>query len=140
MTALRNIPVHFVGCVGMHCGLQSPIALVKCACRTTILNFQLAGVLWCSLPELSYMCMRVLLQGSRALGADVWGALQVHKGFLRAFTSVTDSTNATYNIAAIWEKMTGVAPASVTSCAHLDSGMHNIGKGSVRGPFCDAAY
>ena len=45
--------------------------------------------------------------------------LQVHKGFLRAFTSVTDSTNATYNIASIWEKMTGVAPASVTSCAPL---------------------
>ena len=47
------------------------------------------------------------------------GALQVHKGFLRAFTSVTDSTNATYNIASIWEKMTGVAPAAVTSCAPL---------------------
>lgn len=47
------------------------------------------------------------------------GALQVHKGFLRAFTSVTDSTNATYNIASIWEKMTGVAPTSVTSCAPL---------------------
>lgn len=43
----------------------------------------------------------------------------MHKGFLRAFTSVTDSTNATYNIASIWEKMTGVAPASVTSCVVL---------------------
>ena len=49
----------------------------------------------------------------------MWGEPQVHKGFLRAFTSVTDSTNATYNIASIWEKMTGVAPTSVTSCAPL---------------------
>ena len=47
----------------------------------------------------------------------MWMVPQVHKGFLRAFTSVTDSTNATYNIASIWEKLTGVAPTSVTSCA-----------------------
>ena len=42
---------------------------------------------------------------------------QVHKGFLRAFGSVTNANNATYNIAEIWRKMTGVAPAAVTTCA-----------------------
>ncbi len=42
---------------------------------------------------------------------------QVHKGFTRAFGSVTNANNATYNIAEIWRKMTGVAPTAVTTCA-----------------------
>ncbi len=45
-----------------------------------------------------------------------WRA-QVHKGFTRAFGSVTNANNATYNIAEIWRKMTGVAPTAVTTCA-----------------------
>ena len=45
------------------------------------------------------------------------GSLQVHKGFLRAFDSVTDTNNATYNIAAVWQKLTGVPASAVTSCA-----------------------
>ena len=45
------------------------------------------------------------------------GSLQVHKGFLRAFDSVTDTNNATYNIAAVWQKLTGIPASAVTSCA-----------------------
>lgn len=58
------------------------------------------------------------------MGPDARSAsgAQVHKGFLRAFGSVTDANNATYNIAAIWQKMTGVAPSAVTTCAHPGQG------------------
>jgi hypothetical protein len=43
-------------------------------------------------------------------------ARQAHRGFLRAFNSITNVTDPRSNIAAAWTAMTGVPAASVTKC------------------------
>ena len=44
---------------------------------------------------------------------------QAHRGFLRAFHSVTNTSDSKYDIAAAWTSRTGVAAEEVTSCVHI---------------------
>lgn len=46
-------------------------------------------------------------------------APQAHRGFLRAFNSITNITDPKSNIAAAWTAMTGVPAASVTKCGSI---------------------
>lgn len=48
-------------------------------------------------------------------GACGFPCRQAHKGFLRAFASVTNTSDARYDIAATWSEMTGVPAMDVTS-------------------------
>ncbi len=42
--------------------------------------------------------------------------VQAHQGFLRAFTSVTNSTQPRNNILKAWNSMSNVPPEEVTRC------------------------